>query len=236
MEGCRERSLVTGPRLPKANTCLSVTGALQWESSSGPDGSYTTPSLPNGSYYITYPSDHSEPYVSGATFHLGSISDGEDTASDHKLFEYATVSGRVTDGTGNGLRGITVTGSNAYAYTSPTGGSTQGFLVHSLVGGSSSQFETLTDSDGNYSYDSAIPGTAFKVEFSSSDGEYATIYYDDKTNAGEATEVPIPRRGDVPNIDAQLGPGSTVSGSVIEITEEDPTGAPRRFRLGLSVQ
>ena len=199
----------------------------------GADGSYTTPSLPNGSYYITYPSDHSEPYVSGATFHLGSISDGEDTASDHKLFEYATVSGRVTDGTGNGLRGITVSGSNAYAYTSPTGGSTQGFLVHSLVGGSSSQFETLTDSDGNYSYDSAIPGTAFKVEFSSSDGEYATNYYDDKTNLDEADGVEIPRRGDVPNIDAQLRRGSTVSGSVIAITEEDPTGAPRRASVYL---
>ena len=185
----------------------------------GADGSYTTPGLPNGSYYITYPSDHSEPYVSEATYHLGSISDGEDTASDHKLSEYATVSGRVTDGAGNGLNGIKVSGSNAYAYayTSPTGGSTQGFLVHSLVGGSSSRFETLTDSDGNYSYDSAIPGAAFKVEFSSSDGEYATEYYDDKTNSGEADIVEIPRRGDVSNIDAQLGLDSTitVSGSVI---------------------
>ena len=191
----------------------------------GADGSYTTPGLPNGSYYITYPSDHSEPYVSGATFHLGSISDGEDTASDHKLFEYATVSGRVTDGTGNGLNGVTVTGSNGYAYAaSPTGGSTQGFLVHSLVGGSSSRFETLTDSDGNYSYDSAIPGTAFKVEFSSSDGEYVTKYYDDKTNSGEADIVEIPRRGHVPNIDAQLGLGSIVSGSVgSAISEAFPT-------------
>ena len=192
----------------------------------GADGSYATPSLPNGTYYITYPRDLSQPYVSGATYTLGSISDGEDTASDHQLFEYATVSGRVTDGSGNGLSGIRVS-------ASPTGGSAQSFTVTSLVGGSSRRFETLTDRDGNYSYDSAVPGTAFTVEFSSSDGEYATEYYDDKTNLDEADGVEIPRRGDVPNIDAQLRPGSTVSGSVIEITEEDPTGAPRRASVYL---
>ena len=123
-------------------------------------------------------------------------------------------------GSGNGLSGIRV-------YASPTGGSAESFLVTSPVGGSSKRFETLTDHDGNYSYDSAVPGSSFTVEFRSLSGKYATEYYDDKTSLDEADAVEIPRRGDVPNIDAQLGPGSTVSGSVIEITEEDPTGAPR---------
>ena len=185
----------------------------------GADGSYTTPGLPNDTYYITYPSDLSGRYVSGATPALGSIIDGEDTAADHELFEYATFTGRVTDGSGNGLSGIRV-------YASPTGGSAESFYA-SPFGGSSKRFETLTDHDGNYSYDSAVPGSSFTVEFTSLSGKYASEYYDDKTNLDEADVVEIPRRGDVPNIDAQLGPGSTVSGSVIEITEEDPTGAPR---------
>ena len=187
----------------------------------GADGSYATPSLPNDTYYITYPNDLSERYVSGATFTLGSIIDGEDTEADHELFEYATVSGRVTDGSGNGLSGIGV-------YASPTGGGSTGSFYASGIGGSSGRFVVFTDRDGNYSYDKAVPGAAVTVEFRSLSGKYATEYYDDKTNLGEAAAVVIPRRGDVPNIDAQLRSGSTVSGSVIAITEEDPAGAPPR--------
>ena len=186
----------------------------------GADGSYATPSLPDGSYNITYPRDVSRPYIARASFNLGSIIDGEDTEADHELVEYVTVSGRVTDGSGNGLSGIRV-------FASPTGGSTGDFYA-SLSGRSSSRFVVFTDRDGNYSYDEAVPETAITVEFSSLSGKYASEYYDDKTNLDEADVVEIPRRGDVSNIDAQLGPGSTVSGSVIEITEEDPTGAPRR--------
>ena len=223
-EGGRLSGTITGNGTPAPEGDYSLIGRIGGEGvrlgiTVGSDGSYTTPGLPNGSYDIGYPSDLSEPYVSGARSLLGTISDGEDTAADHELFEYATFSGRVTDGSGNGLSGIRV-------YASPTGGSAESFLVTSPVGGSSKRFETLTDGDGNYSYDSAVPGSSFTVEFSSSDGEYATEYYDDKTNLGEADAVEIPRRGDLSNIDARLGPGSTVSGSVIEITEEDPTGVP----------
>ena len=223
-EGGRLSGTITGNGTPAPEGDYSLYGRslgyLELGIIVGSDGSYTTPGLPNGSYDIGYPSDLSEPYVSGARSHLGTISDGEDTAADHELFEYATFSGRVTDGSGNGLSGIRV-------YASPTGGSAESFLVTSPVGGSSKRFETLTDHDGNYSYDSAVPGSSFTVEFRSLSGKYATEYYDDKTSLDEADAVEIPRRGDVPNIDAQLGPGSTVSGSVIEITEEDPTGAPR---------
>ena len=227
-EGGRLSGTITGNGTPAPEGDYSLyvrsLGYLKLGIIVGSDGSYTTPGLPNGSYDIAYryPSDLSEPYVSGVIFHLGTISDGEDTAADHELFEYATVSGRVTDGSGNGLSGIRV-------YASATGGSAESFLVTSPVGRSSKRFETLTDRDGNYSYDSAVPGSSFTVEFSSLSGKYASEYYDDKTSSGEADVVEIPRRGDVSNIDAQLGPGSTVSGSVIEITEEDPTGVPRRW-------
>ena len=179
------------------------------------DGSYATPSLPDGDHTLTYPSDLPEPYLAGFALTLGTISGGQDVEVDHELAKFASVSGRVTDGSGRGLGGISVIGS-------PTGGSTGGFVASS-VGGRGGNYNTLTDSDGSYSFESAVPGTVLSVEFSSPDGEYATEYFDDQTSVGEADGVAIPRQGDVLNIDAQLAPASTISGRV-----RDALGLPVR--------
>ena len=187
------------------------------------DGSYATPGLPDGNYSLTYPSDLPEPYLAGFALTLGTISDGQDVEVDHDLAKYARLSGRVTDGSGRGLAGISVIGS-------PTGGSA-GFVASS-VGGRGGNYNSLTDSDGSYSFDSAVPGIVLSVKFSSPDGEYATEYFDDQTSSPEADGVAIPRQGDVLNIDAQLAPASTISGRIRDALGLPVRGATVYLRQG----
>ncbi len=192
----------------------------------GADGSYTTPALRDGDYGIGYPADIAKPYIPASIYALGSVSGGEDSESDHHLVEYTSLSGRVTDGAGNGLGGIRVSSNDSIVATA-VGRENVSFRASfyerrfASPVGRSGGFQTFTDSDGHYSFDSAIPGTYFGVEFVSPSGEYATEYYDDSTHAeaesGTADLVVIPRRGDVSGIDAQLGPGGTLSGSVLTV-------------------
>ena len=78
----------------------------------GPDGSYSTPGLPNGHVYLSQ-ADLPRPYVANSPALLGEISDGQDAVADHELIQYGSVSGRVTDGSGRGLGGIIVSFSTA---------------------------------------------------------------------------------------------------------------------------
>ncbi len=200
----------------------------------GTDGSYATPVLPDGTYYIGYPLDLPEPYVSGVDYSLGTVTRGEDTESNHHLYEYVSLSGRVTDGSGNGLEGIRVESRSFIQNPSVVGRSLPSFRARVISAsgvGRFTDFDLLTDSDGNYTVDTAIPGDVFSVRFSSPSGEYATQYFDDKTSAdyndGRSDYVAIPMQGDVSGIDAQLRPGSTVSGTVIQVSEENGARTPR---------
>ena len=179
----------------------------------GAGGRYRTPGLPDGDYALTYPGDLDEPYVVGETFSLGTISGGEDSVVDHHLIEYTSLSGRVTDGSGRALSGIQV-------IASPVGSAAAGLLA-SPVGGAISP--VLTGEDGTYNFDSITPGGVFAIEFQSPDGEYAVEYYDDQSSSREADGVEIPLGG-VSGIDAQLGPGGTVSGYVKDIEGQPVPG------------
>ena len=70
------------------------------------NGDYETPGLPDGDYHLTQ-QGLSRPYAS-ERFWLGAISDGEDAVADHELTQYGVITGKVTDGSGNGLAGIIV--------------------------------------------------------------------------------------------------------------------------------
>ena len=171
------------------------------------NGEYLTPGLSNGDYALRYPYELEEPYVAGGTFSLGTISSGNDTVANHDVAEYASLSGRVTDGSGRGLGGI-------YVFASAVGSATESFLA-SAVGGALPP--AITSEDGTYSFSSAVPATVFVIAFDSADGEYADEYYDDQISYGEADRVEIPRVGDVTGIDAQLAPGGTISGNVRDL-------------------
>ena len=181
-------------------------------------GSYRTPGLPDGDYALTYPGDLAEPYVAGGLFTLSTISGGQDSAVDHHLVEYTSLSGRVTDGSGRGLSGIQV-------IASPVGISNAAGLLASPVGRVS---PAVTTDDGTYRFDSVVPGSAFFIVFQSPDGEYADEFYDNQSSRREADRVELPREG-VSGIDAQLAPGGTVSGHV-----RDLDGQPVRF-VGINV-
>ena len=183
------------------------------------DGSYRTPGLPDGDYVITYPEDLAGPYVAGGSFSLGTISGGQNSVVDHHLVEYASLSGRVTDGSGRGLSGIEV-------IASPVGAiDAAGRLLASPVGRVSS---AVTTDDGTYSFDSVVPGVVpggtVVIVFQSPDGEYAVEYYDNESSRGEADRLELPREG-VSGIDAQLATGGTVSGHVRDAEDQPATGA-----------
>ena len=178
------------------------------------NGSYRTPGLPDGDYAITYPEDLVEPYVVGGSFSLGTISGGQNSVVDHHLVKYASLSGRVTDGSGRGLSGIQV-------IASPVGISGAAGLLASPVGRVS---PAVTNDDGTYSFDSVVPGSAFVIVFQSPDGEYAAEYYDNESSRGEADRLELPREG-VSGIDAQLAAGGTVSGHVRDAEDQPATGA-----------
>ena len=180
------------------------------------NGNYRTPGLPDGDYNVTYPDDLGQPYITGASFSLGTISGGQDSVTDHHLVKYTSLSGTVTDGSGKGLSGIQVVASGVGS--SPSAG-----LLASPFGGWLDPVET--GDDGTYVFDSVVPGSVvWELWFISLDGEYASEIYDNN----DAEPVAIPRVG-ATGIDAQLGPGGTISGHV-----RDLDGQPVRY-VGINV-
>ena len=205
------RILADGAAPPATNFILSRYGE-NWSLVVAPNGDYRTPGLPDGQYSVSYPADLAKPYVAGASFPLGTISEGTDSVADHNLVKYGSVSGRVTDGAGRALSGIRVV-------ASPVG--TSAWMVTTPFGGGAA----VTVADGTYSIDTVVPGIVFVIEFHSPDGDYASEYYDDQSQFWEGDRVAVPTEGSVSGIDAQLAPGGRVSGQVRDDAGEPVAGA-----------
>lgn len=216
------RILADGAPPPATNFILTGYGNLLWQGISllvAADGSYRTPGLPDGQYFLAYPGDLPGPYVADASFPLGTISEGTDSTADHNLVKYGSVSGRVTDGAGRALGGIRVVASAV--------GTSAGSLVASAFGGG----EVTTSADGTYSVNTVVPGTVFVIEFHSPDGAYASEYYNDHTQFWDGDRVEIPAEGTVSGIDAQLAVGGRVSGHA-----RDAAGEPVQAGVTLCSQ
>ncbi|MCY3849312.1 MAG: S-layer homology domain-containing protein [Acidimicrobiaceae bacterium] len=137
------------------------------------DGAYTTPALSDGSWVLVYPSDLDDTYAYEGV--LGSIVDGEDVEVDHEVgHRSVSVSGRVTDSSGNGVGGIAVTAEQGLRSSSSGFGGRYSERVRrsgsinsasikraSPVGGryldhlgftTKDRYEAVTASDGTYSF------------------------------------------------------------------------------------
>ena len=153
----------------------------------GANGEYSTPALPDGTYHLTYPSDLPAPYVPGPypSWLLGTVAGG-DAVADHELVHSGSISGRVTDGSGNGLSGI--------------------LAYHATPYGRGSRFRVLTDGDGHYNSGPLTPDDEYYIYFESPDDEYASEFV--------SPVVVPPVDGDVTNVDVQLALAGSISGYV----------------------
>jgi hypothetical protein len=106
-----------------------------------------------------------------------------------------TISGRLTDPSGNGL-------ANAYVFV-------YDYNSNNWIKGS------YTDSSGNYDLD--VPAGTYKVQFSQlpySDAYYAPEWYDNKSNFQLADQVTVTAFRTTSNVNAQLSIGGKISGRV----------------------
>ena len=194
-------------------------GGLLWTGFSlvvSDGGEYLTPGLPNGDYALRYPGglysgSLEAPYVAGGIFALGTISGGRDSVADHHLAQYSSVSGRVTDGSGNGLGGVEV-------YASPVGVTANKFYASPVGRGG----RVTTAENGTYQLDSLAPDL-YVLSFGSFDDGHVS----------EFLPVHVSNVG-VRGADAQLGPGGTISGLVRYIETGEPA-ARAQIRLCIEV-
>ncbi len=105
-----------------------------------------------------------------------------------------SISGRVTSDGVTGIEGISVR----------VHGSTTGYFG-----------DDITDSNGEYTV-SGLPGPYHKVELYDLDGDYATEWYEDKTNYLTATLVPVTVPNTTAGIDAVLELSGSISGQVTD--------------------
>jgi len=110
--------------------------------------------------------------------------------------EGSTISGRVTDSSGNGIPDVTV-----YFY------------------GSSDNYAStcITGATGDYSM-SLLPANQYKIYFQADNaGNFLSEYYDNKAARDLADPVTTTEGQSLPGIDAQLETGSSISGRVTDL-------------------
>ncbi len=154
------------------------------------EGSYTVQFLDLADRYLTewydnaYVEESATPVVVAAREAVVGI--------DAQLSEGGSISGRVTDETGNPLAGVHVTL------------------------GSPGSSEAFTDADGSYQLRPLAAGS-YRVRFEGEPG-YFVEWFDDAPDEASATPVVVARDQAVSGIDAQLFDGAAISGTV---TDED---------------
>jgi len=174
------------------------------------DGSYILEGLPTGSYFVrAEPSQsglkHMDEYYDGVynredATPVSVTAPGDTPNIDFSLELGGTISGRVIDSTT--LEPVSGTWISVYDYQT---GHHYGWAT--------------TDADGYYTI-SGLPTGEYRVQVRA-DG-YIDGWYQDTTNYGLATPVPVTAPGDTPNIDFSLEVGGSISGQVIDSTTGQP--------------
>lgn len=170
-------------------------------------GGYSAGGLPTGSYKVFFQGNSQ---YSGAWYqNAASLSQATlvtvsapNTRSgiDAALAHGGSISGRVTDRSGNPLQYVRVS-----AFDSSK---------------NDDEIQANTDYSGNYSITGLAPGE-YQVEFHGRSQDYVPQYYSDAFYPDESSSVPVVASGNTGGIDAELSRGGSISGKV-----SDSGGAP----------
>jgi Leucine-rich repeat (LRR) protein/protocatechuate 3,4-dioxygenase beta subunit len=172
------------------------------------DGYYTASAIPTGNYRVYFDGTGAGNYIpefynnknswEPQTADTISVTVGQTTTGiNAQLDAGGTITGRVTDGSGNGINGVSVQIKRNDNYT----------IIW-----------TGTDSSGNYMA-RGVPGGNWKVFFQTSAyTNYICEFYNDKMAVENADLVNVTPGQTVPNIDAQLADGGSISGRVTDIS------------------
>jgi hypothetical protein len=168
----------------------------------GADGSYAIPSLATGEYRVEF-SDASD-------YHFTQYYD--EKTSFYEAHPVAVVTGKTTEGIDAAVRAAgVITGT----VTSASGdGPLDGIEVcaEAVNGGYAGQCAS-TSAYGEYTIGPLATGE-YTVEFSSSQGEYASQYYAGRSSISEAEPVTVVAGSTTPEIDASMTPGGQIEGKV----------------------
>lgn len=177
--------------------------------STGEEGTYTVQGLPAGSYTVQF-----EPAASGevAQFYRGaSTADGAQAVNltegeaeegiDAELAAAGSIAGTVTDAaSGQPLAGVEVEA------TSSEAGATG---------------SAVTGEDGSYTI-SGLPEGAYTVQFEPSDPEHVSVFYEEASSVETAKSVSVTAGATSAGIDAALGAGASLSGTVTDAHSGKP--------------
>ncbi len=209
---------------PLADVSVYISNAdysYQDSTSTAEDGSYTFSAIPAGSYTLQFqPNDGN--YVAqcwqgvsctGGSSTYFAVADGQVlTGYDAQLAPGGTISGTVdgADNPGAGLGGIQVSAQ----------GSNGGFGF------------AQTDGDGDYTI-TGLAADTYQVQFAAS-GNYLQQWWNDQPTQETANNIGLAAGGVADDIDATLGVGATITGTVrdssgnpvpnVDVTAQSPDG------------
>jgi 5-hydroxyisourate hydrolase-like protein (transthyretin family) len=194
---------------------VNVNTDYYYYATTGSNGTYTLDGLPTGSYHVLFRPPSGQDYLyqyypdkSDAAAAQGvSVTTGQTTMNiNASLATGATVSGQVTDASGNPVSGASVEvddyGGNDPSYVYPS--------------------EVTTGSNGYWSIDGLPTGT-YEVAFDPPSGSnYAFQYYDNVGGQDPPTPITLTAGSTTPDIDAALTIGGQISGTVTDGTTGKP--------------
>ena len=172
--------------------CLSVGANICLAEYTGVDGSYQIDRLKPGSYSVEF--NPPTPYAPVTTFGVGVVAGAVTSGIDVILTSSTSgsISGTVTDEAGSPIAGVEV-------FACP------------FIGGANCG-DVNTGLDGSYRIDGLAAGD-FRLNFNPS-GPYVEEYFDGTTDVGSATPVSVTAGAVTSDINASLGLGGSIAGTV----------------------
>ena len=201
-------------------------GYFSASASTDANGNYTVPGLPNGSYKVHFRSNNAD-YINEWYNDKGdsnsadpvSVTAPNDTPGINavlaKVGSRGSISGTVTDSNVVGIEGL---------------------LVAALDLNWTSEYDGITDAQGNYTI-VGIPTGTYKIIFYTLNAAlpFASEWYNDKGVFNSADSVSVTAPNDTPGINAVLTTGGSISGTVtnssaagiegVQVMLADPTAA-----------
>jgi len=170
-------------------------------------GYYTLYGLPAGNYKIQFTTNWAVGNYVGEWYNDKNAFESADTVSvtvgvtttdiDAQLADGGAISGRVTDGSNNGIENVNVN-------------------IYDLNNSDNCVNSTATDSSGNYTVPGLAPGD-YKVQFwPGNAGNYLEEWYNNQGSFNDADVVTVSAGSTTTGIDAQLATGGTIHGKVMD--------------------